>query len=179
MNKLFSAFLIALAFFACGPLPQDQEAESAVGITAPDGYAVTCASGYVRIAPHNCKGLSFVETVVFTVNGACNTVTLSTVPSSALGVYGTLITVWQSANAIANRSVQTDFFTTAGCTGQTFTATQVQREWVALAATNMGQTLLGQITFRKSSGTTNFYAINTAIACTGCTQSLAVEGYYD
>lgn len=48
--------LIGFAFvYACGQIPDAPEAESAVGITAPDGFSVTCRTGFTRRFPHYCQ----------------------------------------------------------------------------------------------------------------------------
>lgn len=138
MKKLVSAFLIALAFFACGPLPQDQEAESAVGITAPDGYSVACISGFTRVVPHQCSLLTGTA-VSFsaTLGNVCSSFDLSSgaliVPLSTKFVVVNAGIGINAANAVAIRQVTFITFLDSGCVSQYNAVKQSIREFSAVA----------------------------------------------
>lgn len=178
MKKFLSAFLTAVAFFACGPLPQEQEAESAVGITAPDGYAVTCASSYTRVAPHLCALTNTpTETTPAFTYGVCKTWTLSTIPSSSKSAIVQLGFDVQSANVInIAREINITFYANAGCGLSTSTSSLVGYEFVALTA----RTIAGskqQVTIPTVAGVAYFIA--NQVSCPTCSVTMQIQGYYD
>jgi hypothetical protein len=67
---LVPLFLFALA---CGSVSGPQEAASVVGITAPDGFAVSCIVNFARRAPHLCFYTTQPTPTALTSDGVCHT----------------------------------------------------------------------------------------------------------
>ena len=173
--------MIGLAFFACGPLPQEQEAESAVGITAPDGFSVACTSFYTRIVPHYCADKAFdgTQLVVTSLSGlGCQSVSVSTyIPTTATYLYVLLDMSILSSNAIANRESRITFHSQASCVDSAVDNVYIAtREYVATAANTIihRQYVPAQIPVVNG---TLWYSHST----TGnpITQGIFLIGYYD
>lgn len=139
MKQLFSLVAILLFAFACGPLPQEQEAKSAVGITAPDGFSVACVDGFTRRLPHLCNFSSAagaIATQTAIADGVCRSFDLSAtvLPTSARAVRGYVRIVITSTNAISIKGVSFGPFVDAGCTTGAHTFYNQIREFAAVAA---------------------------------------------
>jgi hypothetical protein len=181
MKKLFSSVLLVLAIFACGPLPQEQEAESAVGITAPDGFSIACTSFYTRIVPHYCVDKAFdgTQLVTTSISGlGCQSVNVSTwIPSTATYAYVLVDMTILSSNAVANRESRITFHAQASCADSAVDNVYIStREYVATAANTIihRQYVAAQIPVVNG---VLWYAHST----TGnpITQAIFLIGYYD
>lgn len=185
MKKLFSAFLIALAFFACGPLPQDQEAESAVGITAPDGYAVSCASGYIRSVPHLCLRMFDVGSesdITAPPTGACRTTTFTGIPETAKALLLDVVFLINSNNTVSRKDVLLDFYTDNTCG----TLAQIRYasvwEYTAMADTRIASFCCNQVIVDNvpSGGFARIYTVSAyANVGNGSRIQWILMGYYD
>lgn len=168
-----------LVLLACAP--PHQEAESTVSITAPDGYAVTCVTGFTRLVPHLCGVSPNTGVQVATVDGTCRSIDWV----SVLGVpittkYITLhenVTI-QSGNAISSlRGVAILYYVDSSCTNTTTSANTVTREEVLVAA---GTALLEVNNFRQAASTAGvmYYKATNASAAT-VLLNFRLISYYD
>lgn len=178
--KFLSAFLIAFVFFACGPLPQEQEAESAVGITAPDGYSISCATNFSRTTPHLCIKTTVPSSSVLTLDNTCRNVDLVATHGyvatgkARLGYSVSIL----SANAVAVREVNTIFYTDSGCTVQSNLPQFLFRayEQVALTAREI---FLYQVTPFDITTNASGVIYYKGTACASCSGIIYGLGYYD
>lgn len=140
MKKFFSIVALALLAFACGPVPN--EVESNVGITAPDGYAVACYTGYTRTTPHYCadtthSSASYTATSV-ELDGTCRNFDISTgppvLPTSVKFLQAQVAVLINSGNVIGIRQISMSFYWDASCTTFFGSLKQSTREEVAVAA---------------------------------------------
>mgnify|MGYP003393854076 FL=1 len=174
MRRFFSSVCLVLLVIACGSLPQEQEAESAVGITAPDGYSVTCASSYTRAAPHLCLLANTpTETTPTFTYGVCKTWSLSTIPSSSKSVIVQLGLDVQSANVINNaREINITYYANAGCGLATSTSSLMAYEFVALAARSIATNKV-QVVVPTVAGTAYFIA--NQVSCPTCSATMQIQ----
>jgi hypothetical protein len=155
------------------------DVDSALIITAPDGFSVSCATNYTRVSPHLCFAkLLFPEQWTENTTG-CKTHTLTTVSSTATLLIMRVQPVGTSSNIVNNKSITTLFYQTNVCiSSATGFAQAFGREFVAVVA---GTTIIAQpqITFvTPFSG--NVYS-NTTFTNTGAGSSVTFDimGYYD
>lgn len=168
-------------------LVDTKKAESGLTITAPDGFAVACATNYTRISPHICITNNNNAYASPTFDGTCRALsamvgTVNAIPSNAtmLIIAGDLRTV--SANAIATRVIQATFFSNNTCTAAAFSIPDMKleaREWVALAAAEYARISGYEILVTKTVGQTDAWYIGTLTSCVGCGGGFQVRGYYD
>lgn len=120
MQRFVISSVLCLLVLACGPLPQEQEAESAVGITAPDGYAVTCATSFIRVSPHRCmvNAVPGIGTALVADN-TCRFIDVTTlspsIPSSARVLVTRFDLMLRSNNAIAWRGANLAIYNDSSC----------------------------------------------------------------
>lgn len=111
--------LIGFAFvYACGQIPDASEAESAVGITAPDGFSVSCGTNFIRVQPHFC---AYTFTSVTSLSkGGCLSFQPSAVwlgvPTTAKALLVSLDSSLYSNNVINQYNTNfVGFYTSSGC----------------------------------------------------------------
>lgn len=138
MKRFFASVFLTLLMFACGPIPQE-EAQSNVGITAPDGFSIACYTGFTRTTPHFCADTTSSAAIyTATLDNTCRnfdlTISVPVVPTSSKFVYGQAAFVINSNNAIAIRNVIMTFYWDNTCTTAFGSAKQSIREFAAVAA---------------------------------------------
>lgn len=183
MQRFVLSVALLLLVFACGPLPQEEQAESAVGITAPDGYSVSCASNYTRVLPHFCKVQTFGSPTSLTIDGSCRSINLNTlysVPTTAKAVLLHIEHIVTSNNAIGQHLLTSRFYNDISCAaGQSYPNIEINhREAVAVVASTIAifDSMHGPIVL--ASGAVLPYVISLA-NCTGCSMTVVPIGYYD
>jgi hypothetical protein len=177
---LVSILAILVSWFTLGP--DIQKAQSTVNITAPDGFAVTCASSYKRFTPHYCFLPGVGASANLTLGNVCTQLdfnALFLVPTSASGVDVVLGVVITSANAVGIRTISIQFFTAAGCgTNVGLAKTYAVREEVAaVAGTFLYQGDAFYTKFPLISGSI-WYKVNDGARVSQVAQVVMV-GYYD
>lgn len=142
IGEVMKKYIVAiglLVLLACAP--PAQEAESTVGITAPDGYAVACAVGYTRMSPHYCHNTSAGFTDSAYAAGGCQNKTVAnlSIPATARMVVLNLIGNVYSINVPnALDFVTANFFSDSGCTNFILNGIQFEaKEFVALPSTQI------------------------------------------
>lgn len=117
MKKLFIIPLLVF-LFACGPASVPQEAESTVGITAPDGYAVACVLTFNRAAPHLCHKFTLGADLLI-LDGTCRSVDFPTAYGLGARQYtfkiSSQILVTSNSGVGSLRFATTNFYTSTGC----------------------------------------------------------------
>lgn len=182
MKKLFSLVAILLFAFACGPLPQEHEAESAVGITAPDGYSVLCITGFTRLVPHICSLLTATPTSFSTTqDNTCRSFDLSSgsliVPSSTKFIEGIAAIQINSGNAVVIRNTSLSWFLDASCVTQYSSTVMTIREMVATVAGTELTTVNTLVRIPLVSQRIYYKAFSSG--GTGSLSSLVPTAYYD
>lgn len=177
MKKLFSLVAILLFAFACGPLPQEQEAESAVGITAPDGFSISCVSGYTRILPHFCAKDSVTTSVSLINDNSCHTLVLDvSIPLSAKFVEVVVNFSMASGNLVAQRVVNPVFYLENTCSTNNQQWFFTVREEVAVSSVNLWSTTL-TARLKVKNGSEIYYISDDGSST--ATITLLPTGYYD
>lgn len=178
MKKLWLIPILAF-LFACGPASMPEEAESTVGITAPDGYAVACIANYIRSQPHFCKwNGSFAASETWNVTSAtgCNTHILSNVPTTATGVLVSHFVDLRSNNAIQQHIIIINYYNDATCITATSSWQYDFREFVAVGATTRIFSTNDFVLANNFSGVVT----NTAFTSNSSSNvSFHILGYYD
>jgi len=179
MQRFFLSILLVLAIFACGPLPQEQEAESAVGITAPDGFSISCVSQFTRSVPHFCKKNS-TSSVSVTLDNTCRAIDHSAtwgVPTTAKYVQGSFLSILVSNTLVTERRIQFVVYNESTCTTIHDTVDVGVREFVALAPTVIHRSYSSLIVPLSNNGNLYYKANNVDGAShSGLWQ---LTGYYD
>jgi len=177
MKKLLIGVLFAF-FLLCFP---SEKANSVVSITSPDGFAIACNAAYIRVVPHHCLYSSFTGGNL-TSDGVCRSLaaTVVAIPSQARAIDYSLKLSYQSANAVANRTITTSFYLDSGCTTLIADGSKnhTMREWVALAAQVFSAEQyysIGNVT----QGLGDLWYTSTLTACVGCVVGFNLIGYYD
>ena len=173
MKKLFIVplFLILLACGSSVPV-----AESTVGITAPDGFAAACVTGYTRTLPHFCAKDVVTASVSLTNDSTCRTLVPDAVIPTVAKYVEVLVNVSvASGNAIAQRTVAPVFYLTAGCASNIQQWGFTVREAVAVASQVLWQ---GSFTAKLKLDAGNVYYISDDGVST-ITIQLISAGYYD
>lgn len=176
MTRIFALLFVILFAFACGPTPQ--EVESAVGITAPDGYSINCATNYVRRVPHFCARTSnYTQTSVTPLDATCRSIAFSPAPPSnaVLGLFSFDV-ILSTQNAIGNVNVGINFFYDAGCTTGSYIIARGEREWVATPAVGFS---VSRTTFLAPLVNGSLYYTANGVVGTGHTVLIGIVGYYD
>jgi hypothetical protein len=177
MKKLFLIPLL-LGVLACGS--STPEAESTVGITAPDGFSVGCAVNYIRSLPHFCAttfSVSNQEVWLETTTG-CKTHTLTSVPSTTKRVLLWINLDLRASNVVSNKQVLSNLFSDASCVTQVDSYNLGLREMVATA----DGTTLGSISINVSAVTVSNTVVTSqtfAGGGTGSAVTYKILGYYD
>jgi|CXWL01.1.fsa_nt_gi hypothetical protein len=181
MKKLFVSVFLFSILFAWACLPQPEKVESAVGITAPDGYSVACASGYTRIVPHFCADKAFdgTQLVTTSISGlGCQSVSVSSyIPTTSTYLYVLLDISILASNSVANRESRITFHSQASCADSAVDAAYIQiREFVATTANTIIHRQYVPTKIPVVNGTL-WYSHST----TGnpITQAVFLIGYYD
>lgn len=178
MKKFLTSIVIALAFFACGPLPQEQEAESAVGITAPDGFSISCATNYARRVPHFCARTSnYTQSSVSPLDATCRSISFSPAPPSnaVMGLFSFDV-ILSTQNAIGNVNIGVNFYSDSGCTTGSYIIARGEREWVATPATGFS---VSRTTFIAPLVSGSLYYTANGVVGIGHTVLIGIVGYYD
>lgn len=182
MLRFVTSVLLVLLVLACGPLPQQQEAQSNVGITAPDGYSVLCAAGYARTVPHFCSIDVSSGTKVLTLDSTCRNFSVSTTYGTSGTVrrleafLQTLIYSQNVANAVDRASV--NFYIDASCTSLFIPIEHSLIEWTARPANTFLVIQNSSFPIRVVSGDTVYYSGSKAGGAS-TTATLYITGYYD
>lgn len=183
MKNWIYSVLLALILFACSPLSQEQEAQSAVGITSPDGYAVACVTGFTRVLPHVCNFSSGagIPSQTSVPDGLCRSFDLSTtdLPTSARAIRGYLRIVVTSTNAIGARGVTFGPFVDSGCTLASHTFYNQIREFAAVAADTMLLEVYIPFDYLPLNGDRVLTYTATTTGGASSKAYLSVFGYYD
>lgn len=178
MKKLVLAFLIAVAFFVCGPLPQD--VESNVGITAPDGFSVACDTFYSRAVPHFCSR-SAPNGFAVTSDGTCRSVSAATIgvpTTSRLLLIKSSFDI-RSGNAVGQKGITIQWYQDVSCSTTYDSYSLFTTEYVATALNTSIQSASFQYIIPMISGVVYYKAtlVGTMGANAGVLNS--VVGYYD
>lgn len=178
-----AACFIALTWACVGP--NLQKANSGLVITAPDGYAVNCNSGYVRLYPHYCDStsspLGFVN-----LNGTCLAFSSIVVnkpitPSNATALLMNISPTFSTAAAVAARTISFTIFkdNTCGTPAISPSMSMTAYEFVATAATPFAVLSYLQMIAQKNVGTADMWYIGSVTNCVGCSLGISIKGYYD
>jgi hypothetical protein len=182
MKKVFlSVFLFSIVFaWAC--LPQPEKVESAVGITAPDGYSISCATNYTRAVPHYCT-FNNISTQLLTADNTCRSVNLVAVfgvPTTVRLVRLSHLHVIVGQNAVGLNQTRLTTFSDASCiTTVTPTSGVDMREQVAVAGAATlwsGQPYIFDAPVGPSGV---FYYKAQLTACVNCSIGITLHGYFD
>jgi|CXWL01.1.fsa_nt_gi hypothetical protein len=178
MKKLFVSVFLFSILFAWACLPQPVKVESAVGITAPDGYSVTCATNYTRRVPHFCARTSnYTQSSVSPLDASCRSITFSPAPPSnaVLGVFSYDV-ILSTQNAVGNVNVGVNFYSDSGCTTGSYIIARGEREWVATPAVGFS---VSRTTFLAPLVSGALYYTANGVVGTGHTVLIGIVGYYD
>lgn len=173
--------LIGFAFvYACGQIPDAPDAESAVGITAPDGYAISCGTNFIRVQPHFCA-YTFTNTIILT-KGSCLSFQPSTVwngvPTTAKALSISIDSTLFSNNVLNQYNTNfVGFYTASGCaTTQSSFHFFGAKEFTAIASTVIARNVTN--TFVTISSDAVWYLYST-VGGSGHSVSVGLVGYYD
>ncbi len=174
-------FLLIL-LLCCVPLVVsyaiEAETEATTVITASDGFALSCATGFIRVTPHFCLAhVAVVETWTVFASG-CNNHVLSTVPASAQQLYLRVTPTINSSAIVNTKNLKMSFFNDALCSGNVYALAQlVAVEWVIMANAPMATVTLYVI----APPTIGKVFTNTLFSNTGLNSQVVVDvlGYYD
>lgn len=178
--------LIGFAFvYACGQIPEAPVAESAVGITAPDGYSIACASGFTRITPHYCVFENSQANVSLTITGSCQSVDTTAAPGTGFGLPANIKAIEAIVDVRiygGNVAGQLDnitllFYTGAACTNPQNMYVRVQAtEFTAIANTEMFS-VTGRAYIRLNNSLIRYFG--THVGGSNRQVYLTLLGYYD
>lgn len=179
-------YMMLVAWSSIGPFADPMpHAQAGLTITAPDGFAVACASvgatSYERIQPHLCfqtPGTTAPALFTLTLNGTCQTVTYNTLPTSTKLAQVKLDVVLKSLNAIAQRNVAIDFYRDSACVNITGVSYLVEgREFAAVVAGTKIYEFTEIKTVPFDGPNTSLYFKGTQIG--NSTATLRLQAYYD
>lgn len=182
MKKLFVSVFLFSIFFAWAYLPQPEKVESAVGITAPDGFSIACAAGYQRTVPHFCSIDVSSGTKVLILDSTCRNFSVSTTYGTSGQVkrleafLQTLLYSQNVANAVDRASV--NFYIDSGCTQLFIPVEHSLIEWTARPANTFLTIENSSFPIRVVSGDTVYYSGSKAGGAS-VTATLYISGYYD
>ncbi len=181
MRRMLTVISLALVI-ACGPAV-DQPAESTVNLTAPDGYAVQCATNFIRTVPHYCVytgvGVTFTSGTVDNTCRSVDWVTTASIPSSTKVVnLIQRITVGQG-NAVATRQLNVSYFNSTTCNVSFIQSSTVNviREQTAQAAGPLGQMNIAQDVILVNG--LMYYLAQSADGSSNHAIAWQLLGYYD
>lgn len=180
MRRFVLSVLLLLLVLACGPLPQEDQAESNVGITAPDGYSIACATNFSRSTPHWCLKTTVPSSTVLTLDNTCRSVNLVTshgfvaTGKARLGYSVSIV----SANAVAVREVNTIFYTDSSCVTQANMPQFLFRVYEQVALTAREIFSFQPMPFDVTTNSTGvlYYKGTACVSCSGIIYGL---GYFD
>lgn len=178
MRKFLSIITLAILAFACGPVPE--EVESNVGITAPDGYSVSCTTNFSRVVPHLCLRTTVPSSSTLTLDNTCRSIDMVATHGFALASkirLGYSVSI-VSANSVAVREVNTLFYTDAGCTAQANQPQFLFRVYEQVALTAREIFLLQPTSFDLTIASTGLLYYK-GTACASCSVAVYGLGYYD
>lgn len=179
--------LIGFAFaYACGQIPDAPDAESSVTITAPDGYAVSCAANYTRKAPHFCQlnADAASNQAGMTSDNTCRSINVQsafTNPPSTSATALAVVVLWSvnANNAIAYRQTNITLATAATCATNHFVGAFGVREFAAVLAGSVIGQGASAVVVTPISANLIYYVSNDAGTTSTPANLLRVAGYYD
>lgn len=177
--KKFLLIPLLVLLFACGPALVPQEAESTVGITAPDAYSIACITGFVRTAPHICllNGATNLNPGAITYDACSTWVVSASLPSNTRAVVLEISLQIDTANVVnIERSLSMNVYTTNACTLNVGQLKYGNNEWVANVTRPAGN-LRSQFFVPVFSG--NLFYLVSRSSCATCLATIKVVGYYD
>jgi hypothetical protein len=155
------------------------ETKAGLVITAPDGFAVSCATGFVRVSPHIC----FITTQLnqgLNLAGTCQLLDGNAVwgvPTNATSILLRMIYDIRSTNLVVLHTINVIFNDGATCAGNQNAYVFGGREFVATVAATQIYTS-SFIAFVKNTPTgIPYQGVLTGAGASGV--SAAAVGYYD
>jgi hypothetical protein len=183
MKRFCISVILLILVFACGPLPEVEEAEGTAVLGNPDLMAQVCATGYTRTAPHFCFVTATPGTAVtLTADNTCRSVDFTSaytpVFSSAakVGLFRLDVTL-KTANAIANRMANFAVYGAAACGSLNAQYRYGMQEFVATATTQFNivtQTLIAPLV-----NGVFYYTANDNSTGSAPVFAMVPIGYYD
>lgn len=157
-----------------------EKAQSTVGITAPDGFAVLCTSTNIRMVPHHCvyTAANIGTLTPLILDNTCRT--FGSFGSNVRAVDIAKDIVIFSNNAVALRTMAVSFFIENTCVVASGVQMAISaREEVASVGNVIFEDFSPGGIYPVTLGQTNLWYKGVASNCASCTAGFAVTGYYD
>ncbi len=172
----FIVFVFFIGLFAS--IIPVKHAEPGMSITAPDGYAIACVSGFVRAAPHYCVASGALSGTTIT-NAACSQINF-TLPDSTRAWSISVQTSIIAKNAVAARGQQFSTWLEVGCTNLIYNSNWTAYEHVAVAGSAVLVTHTTSLTVKATTtGASQSSIFYKTLAATEGDVVLYITGYYD